>query len=239
MPQAMQAASRAVAESPHQAFLRQLIGKVRAGVAEGAAAENVRDHLFLYAESDFHEALRLNPYDGESMANLAVLYGSWSRCSREGRRPQLAQKARAAWALALGSNPMEPELWSRSGAAQLTLFADASGAQESARHALLLNAQCASAHALSGDIFASQARTLGGEGRRAAFAQAESSYARAVESDGAKPAYKRSRESALGAGVACGQRTLPVCPGVVSAEWWDERKPRKGSCLVSSFAKAG
>ena len=134
---------------------------------------------------------------------------------------------------------MEPELWSRWGAAQLTLFADASGAQESARHALLLNAQCASAHALSGDIFASQARTLGGEGRRAAFAQAESSYARAVESDGAKPAYKRSRESALGAGVACGQRTLPVCPGVVSAEWWDERKPRKGSCLVSSFAKAG
>ena len=91
---------------------------------------------------------------------------------------------------------MEPELWSRWGAAQLTLFADASGAQESAKRSLALNAQCASAHALLGDLFASRAQTLDGEEQRASFAQAEASYARAVELDGAKAAFKRARDEA-------------------------------------------
>jgi hypothetical protein len=91
---------------------------------------------------------------------------------------------------------MEPELWSRWGAAQLALLADAKGARESADHALSLNAQCASAHALAGDIIASQAQALGGEERRASFAQAEASYTQAVELDGAKPATKRARDQA-------------------------------------------
>jgi tetratricopeptide (TPR) repeat protein len=202
LPQALQAASRAVHESPREEAFRVLLAKVRTGVASAAAEPNAQ--LFIEAESDFHEALRLNPYDGENMANLAVLYGKWSRRSSEGLLTQLAQKAHAAWLSALASNPMEPELWSRWGAAQLTLFADTSGAQESAMRALSLNARCASAHALSGDILARHAQSLEGEARQASFAQAEASYARAVELDGNKPAFKSAHE---GARVAQALRT--------------------------------
>jgi tetratricopeptide (TPR) repeat protein len=167
LPQALQAASRAVNDSPHEEAFRVLLAKVRTGMAGTAADPNAR--LFFEAESDFHEALRLNPYDGENMANLAVLYGKWSRRSSEGLRAELAQKAHAAWKSALASNPMEPELWSRWGAA------------------------------LSGDIVARQAQSLEGEARRASFTQAEASYARAVELDGTKPAFKSAREGARAA----------------------------------------
>lgn len=149
-----------------------------AGVQSPQSVEHFEE-----AERELKEAIRLQPYRGANVANLAMLYAAWIPRVAGPLRPPLVEKMEDAYRRSLLAHPFDPELRAAWAAAQLGRLGDEEAAAASAKRALEISPKTFRANLVLGDIWGRKARRAEEPARREAWLQAIQHYTQAVEID--------------------------------------------------------